>query len=281
MKTRTCISTCALIAVSATMTHADLTFTAPGMTTPHLTTQLSKNWTGGLDTYWKYIITGYEYRIYAGVPNGGKVSGTGSLRYKIGSSSFPGLTNVSVNINGNSILSGSLSTSSISGTTGLVSHNFSSPIILQNQSISPAFSYSTNMIGGGDYITVHGSALTAPPIPIGTLIAPSYVRDGGKPTLQWFITKSLSNEVVLVVIPAETEIESSNSGSGQSNNGHGNNIDGIDSSNPGKSAAVWALKGYYDTDYDGDGVAEDDEGHGGGSAISQDKNTNPDPVPAT
>jgi hypothetical protein len=280
MKTKTCISTCALIAVSATMTHADLTFTAPGMTTPHLNTQLSKNWTDSLDTYWKYIITGYEYRIYAGVPNGGKVSGTGSLRYKTGSSDFPGLTNVSVSVNGNSILSGSLSTSSISGTTGLVSHSFSSPIILENQSISPAFSYSTNMIGGGDYIKIHGSALTAPPIPIGTLIAPSYVRDGGKPTLQWFITKSLSNEVVVVMIAAQTDIESSNSGSGQSNNGHGNNVDGIDSSNPGKSAAKWALKGYYDTDYNGDGIAEDDEGHGGGSAISQDKNTNPEPIPA-
>jgi len=278
MKTKTCISTCALIAVSATMTHADLTFTAPGMTNPYLTTQLNKNWTGSLDTYWKYIITGYEYRIYAGVPNGGKVSGS-SLRYKSGSSSFPGLTNVSVNINGRSILSGSLSTSSINGTTGLISHNFSSPIILQNQSISPVFSYSTNMIGGGDYITIHGSALNAPPIPIGTLIAPSYVRDGGKPTLQWFITKSLSNEVVAVVIAPQTDIESSNSGSGKSNNGHGNNLDGIDSSNPGKSAARWASKGYYDTDYNGDGIPEDDEGHGAGSAISKNKNTNPVPDP--
>ena len=49
----------------------------------------------------------------------------------------------------------------------------------------------------------------------------------------------------------------------------------IDVTNPGKSAALWALKGYYDTDYNGDGIAEDDEGHGGGSAISQTKVSNP------
>ena len=31
-------------------------------------------------------------------------------------------------------------------------------------------------------------------------------------------------------------------------------MDGIDVSNPGKSAAVWQKKGLYDTDYNGDGI---------------------------
>ena len=49
-------------------------------------------------------------------------------------------------------------------------------------------------------------------------------------------------------------------GNSNGNNGHGNNADGIDSSNPGQGRANWGP----DTDYDGDGVAEDDEAGGGG-----------------
>ncbi len=274
MKTITCLSTCALLALSSTTSHADLTFTAPGMTAPYATTQLSIHRHKNIGHYWKYIITGYNYRLYAGVPDGGQVKGS-ALRYKTGSNDFPGLTTVSAKINGQSILGASLRTSLITGTSGLISHTFSSPIIIEDSDIDAGFNYNTNMVGGNDYITIYGSALTSPPVPIGTLIAPSYVRDGGKPTLQWFITKSLSNDVFEVSIPNETQIESSNSGSGQSNNGHGNNDDGIDVSNPGKSAAKWSLRGYYDTDYNGDGTVEDDEGHGGGSAISQDPVVNP------
>ncbi|MFK7910280.1 MAG: hypothetical protein AB8F34_06715 [Akkermansiaceae bacterium] len=268
------ISTGSLLVLSAGIAHSDLTFSAPAMETPYVNTQLSKNWSMSMGNYWKYIITGYEYRIYAGVPNGGKVKG-GKLRYKTGNATFPGLTTVTAKINGQTIAYGSLSASYLSDNTGQISQTFASPLIIENQDITASFNYSTNMIGGGDYVIIRGSALTAPPIPIGTLIAPSYVRNGGSPTLQWFITKSLGDEVVVVVIPPVTEIESPNSGHGHSNNGHGNNVDGIDSSNPGKSAAKWAQRGYYDTDYDGDGVAEDDEGHGGGSAISKNKKNNP------
>ncbi len=278
MKTITCLSTCALLALSSTTSHADLTFTAPGMTAPYATSQLSLLHYKDIGHYWKYIITGYNYRLYAGVPDGGQVKGY-ALRYKTGDMPFPGVTTVSAKINSQLILTASLSTSLISGTSGLVSHTFSTPIIIEDSDINAGFNYNTNMIGGNDYITIYGSALVSPPVPIGTLIAPSYVRDGGKPTLQWFITKSLSNDVFQVSIPNETEIESSNSGSGQSNNGHGNNVDGIDSSNPGKSAAVWARRGYYDTDYNKDGSTQDDEGHGGGSAISQEPIVNPVATP--
>ncbi|MEO1857883.1 MAG: hypothetical protein ABGY95_11050 [Rubritalea sp.] len=48
---------------------------------------------------------------------------------------------------------------------------------------------------------------------------------------------------------------------GKSNNGHGNNIDGIDVSNPGEGQG--GPNGELDTDYDGDGTYEDDEGKGG------------------
>lgn len=274
MKTTNCIIASALLSFSAAKVHADITFTAPGFTSPYVSTQLEKHVHHDMGEYWKYIVTGYEYRLYAGVPNGGKVTGN-SLRYKTGETSFHGQTTIEAKINRQVILQDTLRTNVISGTTGLVSHNFSSPIIIQNQVVTTCLQYATNMIGGNDYISIYGAALLAPPVPIGNLIAPSYVREGASPTLQWFISKSLSNDIVAVEIPVITNIESPNSGPVKSNNGHGNNEDGIDVSNKGKSAAVWSKKGLYDTDYNGDGVYEDDEGHGGGSAISDSPVKNP------
>ena len=55
---------------------------------------------------------------------------------------------------------------------------------------------------------------------------------------------------------AKGEIEENVNG-GKSNNGHGNNIDGIDVSNPGQGAG--GPNGELDTDYDNDGAFEDDE----------------------
>ena len=55
---------------------------------------------------------------------------------------------------------------------------------------------------------------------------------------------------------AKGEIEENVNG-GKSNNGHGNNIDGIDVSNPGQGSG--GPNGELDTDYDNDGVYEDDE----------------------
>lgn len=269
MKTKNSISTITVLALASLTAHADLTFTAPGMTAPYVATQLNKSWVNDLGHHWRYSITGYSYRLHAAPPNGGKVAGD-SLLYQTGNTAFPGLTQASASITGLSILSDSLNTSFLYGTTGLVSHTFSSPIVIKNKTISASFNYNTNMVGGADFITIYGTTLKAPPIPVGTLTAPSYVRNGGQPTLQWFISKSLGDEDVTT--PSATEApttDSPNSGYGGTNNGHGNNVDGIDSSNPGKSAAVWSKKGFYDTDYDSDTIDNDDEGHGGGSAISK------------
>jgi hypothetical protein len=269
MKTKNNISIITVLALAPLTAHADLTFTAPGMTTPYVATQLNKSWVNNLGHYWRYSITGYSYQFHGAAPNGGRVAGD-ALLYKTGNSAFPGLTQTSASITGLSILSDSLSTSFLYGTTGLVSHTFSSPIVIKDKTISASFDYNTNMVGGADFITIYGTTLKAPPIPVGTLTAPSYVRNGGQPTLQWFISKSLGDEGVTSLSTTEApSTDSPNSGHGGTNNGHGNNEDGIDSSNPGKSAAVWAKKGFYDTDYDGDSMADDDEGHGGGSAISR------------
>jgi len=266
MKPKTSIKIIAALALASPTVYADLTFTAPSMATPHVATQLEKNWTTDLGHHWRYIVTGYSYSLNAAVPNGGKVSAN-TLLYQRGNTIFPGFTQVSASIMGLPILSDSLSTSYLHGTTGLVSHTFNSPIVIENKTISATFNYSTNMVGGADFITIYGSALKAPPIPVGSLTAPSYVRYGGLPTLAWFISKSLGNETTTEQPPTGTvTTDAPNSGSGKTDSGHGNNIDGIDSSNPGKAAAVWAARGSLDTDYNNNGIIEDDEA---GTYISQ------------
>ena len=102
------------------------------MDTPHVNTQLSKSGSENLGNYWKYIITGYEYRLYAGVPTGGKVSGD-QLRYKTGTGAFPGLTQMTAKVNGQSIASGVLNALYITDNSGLQFATFDSPVIIQDQ----------------------------------------------------------------------------------------------------------------------------------------------------
>ena len=105
-----------------------------------------------------------------------------------------------------------------------------------------------------------------------TFAVPSNIidQDMGEffPLLNWSITKSANqsnpsqNPATEDVSATESESSSedaANNGLAKSNNGHGNNLDGIDVSNPGKSAEKWAESGMFDTDYNGDGVIEDDE----------------------
>lgn len=111
-------------------------------------------------------------------------------------------------------------------------------------------------------------------IPTGTITfaVPSNIVDQSMgeffPLLNWSITKSASQSPQ-TQNPATEDIQAEESDSGsedavnnglaKSNNGHGNNLDGIDVSNPGKSAEKWAESGKFDTDYNGDGSYEDDE----------------------
>jgi hypothetical protein len=59
-------------------------------------------------------------------------------------------------------------------------------------------------------------------------------------------------------------VDSSNPGGGHDNNGHGNNDDGVDSSNPGQGGG--GPHGEVDASCDGSGECIDDESSGGGSA---------------
>jgi hypothetical protein len=56
---------------------------------------------------------------------------------------------------------------------------------------------------------------------------------------------------------------------GAGNHGHGNNEDGVDSSNPGGGDG--GPNGSVDASCDGDGACVDDESSGGGSAMSNNK----------
>jgi hypothetical protein len=56
---------------------------------------------------------------------------------------------------------------------------------------------------------------------------------------------------------------------GNGNQGHGNNEDGVDSSNPGQGGG--GPNGSVDESCSGDGSCVDDEGSGGGSSVSLSK----------
>lgn len=279
---KTIASCCAIVAACLGTANADFTISAPGFSAPYRTTELSKSWNNNLGSQWRYVIVGYTYRLNAGTPNGGKVTGNGELRYKVGERAYPGETRFSVSVNGKTIVSQSHRCNMISQTSGTVTYKLDAPLVITDQMVNVSFDYESNMIGTGDYITFHGYSLLAPPVPSGSLVAPSYVRSGGFPTLEWNINRSYEDKIVdIVITEPEVEQESSNSGHVKSNNGHGNNADGIDVSNPGKAAAKWSQRGYNDTDLNGDGVidsADDDEATGGGSAISKTPVSNPEPT---
>jgi hypothetical protein len=64
-------------------------------------------------------------------------------------------------------------------------------------------------------------------------------------------------------------VQSVNGGLPGDNQGHGNNDDGVDSSNPGQGGG--GPNGSTDASCDGSGECVDDEGSGGGSVMSKGK----------
>jgi len=69
----------------------------------------------------------------------------------------------------------------------------------------------------------------------------------------------------------EDGVDSSNPGGGKDNNGHGNNADGVDSSNPGKGKG--GPNGAVDESCDGTGDCVDDEIKNGGSDTGTESST--------
>ncbi|NWK54418.1 hypothetical protein HW115_02265 [Verrucomicrobiaceae bacterium N1E253] len=252
MKTKTSINTLALLAMSVATSQADLTFTAPGGDSA---TGSSTSGTLAINAgeHNKYQITGYT--LDAGQTN-------------------KGLT-VSASANGTSIFSNA----SLVKKGGVTTVTLANPITIENSITTITLSYNGEEAPkSGVVVEILATITDASVEPTGTLEAPLLAADDGQelPFLNWTISK-LMDANAETANPAtgssgEDQSESEdadNIGKAKSNNGHGNNLDGIDVSNPGKSAEKWASQGKLDTDYNGDGEYEDDEGKGGGSAMSQ------------
>jgi len=252
MKTINSISIIASIAISLTTSHAGVTFSAPGLenpyTTPELNVQLLLQ-TAPTSEYWKYKITGYEYQLEAAPLSG--------------DNTFLGKTSIKVMVNNQVVLSEVFEPSNSSG-TGLVSGILSSPIIIDNEEIITSLTYNTDMVGGNDHVRLIGEAVVAPPRPTGSLKVPDLVASGASPTLEWIITKSPSSEVVVAEVPLAVYADGAGADVQKTNHGHGNNLDSVDVSNPGKSADKWV-----DTDYNEDQTFEDDEAKGGSKSVSK------------
>jgi hypothetical protein len=260
MKTINSISIIASIAISLTTSHADVTFSAPGLANPYTTAERNVQLllqTAPTSKYWKYKITGYEYEIQAAPQSGG--------------STFLG-TSIKVMVNNQVILHEVFQPTNSSG-TGLVSVTLSSPIIITNKEIITSLTYNTDMVGGNDHVRLIGEAVVAPPEPTGSLKTQALVAQGGSPTLHWTITKSPSSAVVVAEIPQAVFADGAGADIQKTNHGHGNNLDGIDGDNPGNAATVWQDDSVLLTDGASqltNGV-DNDEAGGGSKSVSKTK----------
>lgn len=285
----------ALLATLSTA-HADLTFAAPGMNKAQSVAGTQIQQSVSLGHYWRYEVNGYDWRLVAGKPVDGKIGTDGSLLTS-NDTSFQGLSSLLASANGQALVSDAgLKAAHIDDRNGS-SIQLGSPVILKDQVINLSFSEDTNMErDGGSYVALRGTAIKSPPVPSGDLSVASAVRVGATPDLDWIIrregttgtTPSVPDNVTTWSFQMEpgdsgscvsntessTEAASSdapNSDKNRTNNGHGNNADGVDSSNPGKSAQVWNdQKGIIDQSAtDEDPTNDDDESTGGGAAPSQ------------
>jgi len=90
-----------------------------------------------------------------------------------------------------------------------------------------------------------------------------YVVGAGEPVVISDDVFDRTTEVISLAGPI------SGAGGEKSNNGHGNNADGVDSSNPGQGGG--GPNGAVDESCDGTGTCVDDEAGGGGASPSKGK----------
>jgi len=277
---------------------ADISCLAPGYTRSDIVIGQNNEWVTqyqNLGTFWSYKITGVQYKLTSAARFDGAVW-KGDLVLGLHGNdkqvSYPGTSYVWVWANGQWIEThGAIHSTRVDDTTGIVTVEFNPPLEFHDENVSIGFAYHTNMRTDADMVRVLGEAVLAPPVPTGDISAPNVVRTGASPDLDWDLTR-VSNAYVVDAVAedgSETTDTSTNSDEqttttdgtdgtttttdgtdgttttdGTINNGHGNNLDGVDISNPGKSAQKWNDHwGIIDTS-----APDDDEVRGGGSAVS-------------
>lgn len=289
--------------------HADMSFAAPGLDSVQSYQGLNLQEAISLGKYWRYEVSGYEWRLVAGKPFDGDINPeTGKLVIsKNDNGQYQGSSTAQSSVAGSKsgtqwvIEKASLSALNIQDTaTG--SDSFASPIVFNDETVTVGFRQVTNMTNDyGSYIVLQGACIKEPPVPTGSMVGPELVEVDSLPEIQYSIKREGitgtspsftpapwspeltpgDSTATPTTDPTDTEegdkkdeesSETPNSGKNKTNNGHGNNEDGVDVSNPGKSAEKWAAKGIKDTDTNGDGVIDehdDDESTGGGAAPSK------------
>lgn len=268
--------------LSLSYAHADMTLAAPGMTSAKSYKGGSLSKTENLGKFWRYTITGYEWRLVATVPEGGAVeANTGRLILGDGSSApHPGVSTLNASVNGtksggqtivdNAVLNAQLITDMMIG-----AETFGSPVEFKEQSISVSFEHTSNMPGdSGNYVVFYGSCVKDPPIPTGSMTAPELVELESLPNISYTIEREGVSSSNPDFVPGVWEQEVTVAAPNTTNNGHGNNDDSIDVSNPGKAAEKWQAEGILDTDTNGNGViddGDDDESGTTGSTSSAGK----------
>ncbi|SHK27214.1 hypothetical protein SAMN02745181_3541 [Rubritalea squalenifaciens DSM 18772] len=280
----TTLGTAGLLTVAA---HADLTLAAPGMETAESYQGLNIQESIDLGQFYEYKVTGYSWLLIAGKPYDGKIHpSSGQLVKATGNEQYVGQS-----IAQSSIAGSKSGTKWVVENARLTAYNieddasdsvlFDSPIIFKNENVTVGCREVTNMENDVEsYIIVHGVSMKEPPVPSGDLQVNGLVREGYHTSLNWILKRegiegtepSVNTGVwtdestpgeTSAKPPGEKEEESDptatdacNSGKDKTknNNGHGNNVDGVDSSNPAqKSKNKWD-----DTDPD-----VDDEASGG------------------
>ncbi len=273
--------------------YADVAITAPGMGAVKQVSGTNIQNSIQLGNYWSYSITGCSYRLVAGVPTNGGIDNEGKLVTERGNS-YAGYSSLSASAKSSTILNQDQLNASTIYDTKSGGTTISSPITFNNENVIINVTQSTNMVDdSGTFIAIQAVALKQPPLPSGEIQVADLVREGATPNIMWVVRREGSMGVAPslpsgvtnwspTVTPGETPpcteekppeegggqvTDTPNCGENKTNNGHGNNADGVDVSNPGKSAEKWNDK-WGIIDQSGN---YDDESKGGGSAVSKNK----------
>lgn len=275
---RTIALTTAATALIAATSYGDVTYSLPGLTEVKSLSGDNTSATTDLGFHWKYVITGYKWKVSAGAPNSGSVDNEGYYLSSNGQR-VTLKSELTASINGKTITTGNeylesakISdnvtstdpvvsdahgnklevTTTYSGDTitssGSVTFSKDQYIEISLENIALTVSHSGSMnAGDGTYIQFSGVAIKDTPTATGKVYPVKegeatskenyfLASIGTTPTIHWEIAldgepvdfSPNPEEIQDTWKYTETEIV-------KNNNGHGNNEDGVDSSNPGKS----------------------------------------------
>lgn len=270
----TSVATLVMVASS----HADLAISGPGMSSAiYLTGTQVSDYKGYLaadgvsENFERLEVTAIEWQLSAGASTdnqwGSKTKNNGDYhnRAQAGTSRCTITLSDMYSVNGGTRRTYQTHDFSLTNVRSENDKNsgfitFDPPLVFEDSILS--YTVNQNMVhmtgdnSNGDsisYIIIHGTA-TGAAVPTGKIDVDALTNAGDYPPINWEITRVA--EPIETPVIAGSSAGESESGSPSSdtvepvkpktNNGHGNNIDGVDVSNPGKSAEKWELRGIID-----------------------------------